>query len=156
VSPAKPHSTGEFAVGITSKNVVVSAIAALFIAGFFVFIQLRHGPATIQRAEHIRLSEILANPAKYDGADVSVTGYLFWHPDEPTLFVDEHAAQELEFEQSITLEMLSKLDFQLADRKPVVVFGTFGFDPEYRREHVGYKGVFQVRTISVAGADSGN
>lgn len=143
-------------MGAIFKNTLISGIAVLIIIGLFTFVQVQDRQIIIAEAENLHLSAMLENPAKYDSLDVSVAGLLLWHPNEPTLFADERAFQELNFERSIQLEMSSEVDFQFASEKPVIASGTFHFNPENKRRFLEYKGVFRVESISVLALDSGS
>ncbi len=95
--------------------------------------------------EFLSLEVLLANPEQYDSHHIRVPGVLLWHPDEPVLFADMRALQHMDFSRSIRLEMQVKTDYGYLDRRPVIVSGNFGFDPNFHG--IGYKGVFIVDKI---------
>ncbi len=138
------------------KNTLISGLAVLIIVGLFTFLQVQDRQIFVAEAQDLHLSAVLENPMKYDSLDVSVAGVLLWHLDEPTLFADERAFQELDFRNSIQLEISSKIDFQFASEKPVIASGVFFFDPEFARRAQGYKGIFRVESITVVDKESRN
>ena len=138
----------------TIRNTLIAGIAVLIVATSYIYMQIERGQATSNAARNLDLSTLLKNPGQFDSREVSVAGSLLWHADEPTLFVDESALQNLDFGRSIQLEISSAMDFQFADRKSVIVSGMFFFDAEDGRRLQGYKGVFRVDSISVPGVTS--
>lgn len=131
----------------TVRNTLIAGAAALAVAIFFVFVRLEDHQALITEAQSLYLSAILETPERYDSLNVAVTGFLLWHPSEPTLFANEAAFRQLDFERSIQLETATGTDFGFADEKPVVVSGTFLFTPEKQKQFRDYKGVFWVDSI---------
>ena len=134
------HTSRSLLMNATVKNALIAGVAGLFIVAIFAIVQLQNSQSRIAEARNLDLSAILEDPTKYDSLDVSVEGFLLWHSDEPTLFVDEHAFQEMDFKNSIQLQMSSEVDFQFANEKPVIASGSFYFDPEDGRQLLGYKG----------------
>jgi hypothetical protein len=131
----------------TVANALLEGIAAVSVAVFFAFVRNENHQAIVEGTQNLELVALLVDPERYDSLDVSVTGYFVWHPDEPTLFASEDSWKELDFGESIQLEMNTDVDFQYADESPVVVSGAFFFDAEYGRGLQDYKGIFRVESI---------
>ena len=138
----------------TIRNTLIAGIAVLIFATSYIYMQIERGQATSDAARNLGLSTLLETPGQFDSREVSVAGSLLWHADEPTLFVDESALRNLDFGRSIQLEMSSGMDFPVADRKSVIVSGKFFFGAEGDRRLQGYKGVFRVDSISIAGVSN--
>jgi len=139
----------------TIRNALIAGVSVLVIASFFAFVQVDNYRDRIAEAENLELSELLDDPARYDSLEVAVSGYLSWHPDEPTLFASESARRELNFNKSIQFETSNDVDYQFADEKPVIASGLFFFDAEYGRGLHNYKGILRVQSIAVAGDEQG-
>lgn len=131
----------------TVRNALLTGIAAVSVAVFFAFVRTENHQEIVEEAQSLELPALLLKPERYDSLDVSVTGFLVWHPDEPTLFASKAAWEKLDFGDSIQLEMDTDVDFQYVDESPVVVSGVFFFDAEYGRELLDYKGIFRVSSI---------
>ena len=132
----------------TARNALLVGIAAVAIAVFFAFVGTQSHQELVGEAQSLELPTLLLNPERYDSLDVSVTGFLVWHPDEPTLFASEAAWENLSFGDSIQLEMDTDVDFQYADESPVTVSGAFFFDADYGQGLRDYKGIFRVKSIT--------
>ena len=135
-------------MNLVVRNALLAGIAAVSVAVFFAFIRTDSHQDLVEEGQSLELSALLQNPERYDSLGVSVTGFLTWHPDEPTLFAGEAARQNLNFRDSIRLEMDTDVDFQFADESPVTVSGIFFFDAEYGRGLRDYKGIFRVKSIT--------
>ncbi len=132
----------------TVRNALLAGIAAVAVAVFFAFVGTGRHQELVGEAQSLELPALLLHPEQYDSLDISVTGFLVWHPDEPTLFASEAARENLSFGDSIQLEMETDVDFQYADESPVTVSGVFFFDAEYGQGLRDYKGIFRVKSIT--------
>ena len=136
----------------TLKNAFLLGVAVLAIVVSFAYSQLSTSRTANGLSRDLGVSELLEYPANFSSRRVTVTGYLSWHPNEPTLFADEQAITAWDFPRSIHLEVSPEYDFGFADKKLVVVTGKFVFSPERQQRLRDYKGFIRVYTISIAGS----
>ena len=150
--PKPPFSLAELdteeSMSPTVKNSLLAGVAGMSLGVFFMFVSAEYHQKIVAEAQSLELRALLLNPERYDSLDVSVTGFLMWDPNEPTLFANKAAREKLDFGESIQLEMDVDMDFRYADESPVTASGIFLFDAEYGRRLHDYKGVFRVKAIT--------
>ena len=101
----------------------------------------------------VDLQDLLDRPADFDLQDVSTSGFLLWHPDEPVLFESESAYKALEFDLSVPLENSSDIEMSSGDRRLVTIAGRF-----HVMDHIPtdeYPGFIRVHSMARVSARSG-
>jgi hypothetical protein len=104
----------------------ISAIIALVCVGA-VTLAVSTMPISAGRGPHnVALITLFTSPEKFDGAIVTVTGFLVAEEDESALYLSEDDAMaRTDNKFALTLDKFTRTDLEHADKLYVQVTGTF-------------------------------